>query len=227
MDIYYSHLTSTHCSKKISFSSNFNPPELTSTIVGKKNFVKLFLQIFFNKNSFSQIVKKKFFWKIFIAIFLKNIFFWKKKFSKFFFQIYVFCKKNSKNIFFKNCFSASFFTNFCFANFFRKNYFLKKNQRNFSKKISKKFIKKIFYKKKFRKQKYFPKKVLPTLTNLDSFYQNKSTLTYFNTFHLTSFNFNPFYPLTTSYLLVKQIKAKSFMITKKEWSSQGSMLLDL
>ena len=39
--------TSTHCSKKISFSSNFNPLELISTNVGRNFFRKTFFQQFF------------------------------------------------------------------------------------------------------------------------------------------------------------------------------------
>jgi len=95
MDLFHSHPTSilfnplqptsTHCSKKISFSSNFNPLELVSTNVGRtffpKNFfgnffsTKFFFANIFSKNiSFANFVKNKFFWQIFLQIFSKIFF---------------------------------------------------------------------------------------------------------------------------------------------------------
>jgi len=121
MSIYHSHPTSIHYSKKILFSSNFNPLKLLQPILAEISFVNFFHKIFpenffFNKNCFAKFL----FWKIyFLKIFFENFF------CKFFLQ--------------------NFFTNLYFAIFskyFRKKVF-KKNLKKFSKKI----FQKIFFKK--------------------------------------------------------------------------------
>jgi len=107
-------LTSTHCSKKISFSSNFNPLELTST----NTFLNFFWKIYSLAKSF-----RKFFLKFFFAkkIIQKNIFgkfFPNNFFSQFFFEIFF------KKCFFLKTIFKHFFTNFYFATFSQKKYFL-------------------------------------------------------------------------------------------------------
>jgi len=146
--------TSTYCSKKVSFSYNFNLLELISTNVGKKKFGKnFFSQIFFH-NFISQFLSKLFFKYVFLKLFLKNFFL-----------------KNFFWTFFHNFFQKQlFFEFFCSINNFWKKNRKKIWKKNFQKNFRKKFWKK--FKKKFSENKVLKTKI---------FFDKSST--HFNLFH--------------------------------------------
>ena len=73
MAIYHPYPTSNYCNKKISFSYNFNPLELTSTNVGRICFARFFSENFFFQQKI--IFANLFFENLFSPFFSKNIFF--------------------------------------------------------------------------------------------------------------------------------------------------------
>jgi len=151
--------TSTHGSKKISFSSNFN--QCWQKKISQKFFRKIYFCKFFLKN----ICFANFFLK-------KYSFFAKRSFSKNIFFEYFF--HNFFETFFQKIFFRTFFYKFLFRNFFlEKTCFWNFFQKIFLKKFQKKFSKNLFSEKKVLKTKIFSEK------SSTHFNQSQPTLTHF------------------------------------------------